>query len=157
MFVTSQTYGGNLGGPAGANTKCQVLARAAKLEGTYRAWISTENSSPNSTFAKANTGYLRVDGVMVANNWADLTDGSIDNPIGKTELNQNPGSTDVWTDTNTAGNHIADAEDCQNWSTNILGIGREGRTNATNGDWTNSGFLDDSICSTSQRLYCFEQ
>ena len=89
--------------------------------------------------------------------WADLTDGSLQNPIFRTETNVAPGSTDVWTNTTTAGNKVNNTEDCGNWTAGLLGLGREGRDNATNGDWTNTTLLDDSICSTKQRLYCFEQ
>jgi cysteine-rich repeat protein len=41
VFVSSQMYDGNLGGLAGADAKCQALADAANLTGTYMAWIST--------------------------------------------------------------------------------------------------------------------
>eukprot|EP01083_Nonionella_stella_P101503 287797_1 len=39
VFVTSETYsGGTIGGIAGAHSKCQALANAAGLSGTFKAW-----------------------------------------------------------------------------------------------------------------------
>jgi hypothetical protein len=40
VFVTSQTYTGNLGGHTGADQKCKALALAAGLLGNFKAWIS---------------------------------------------------------------------------------------------------------------------
>ena len=50
VFVSSQTYDGNLGGLAGADAKCQGLADAAGLKGTFKAllldsWPSLFHSS----------------------------------------------------------------------------------------------------------------
>src|SRR5512143_171625 len=39
IFVTSTTKSGNLGGVNGANDECQQRATAAKLGGTFIAWL----------------------------------------------------------------------------------------------------------------------
>ena len=41
VFVTSEIYLGNLGGIAGAHSKCQALANAAGISGTFRPWLSS--------------------------------------------------------------------------------------------------------------------
>lgn len=50
VFVTSQTYTGNLGGLAGADAQCNLLAKAAGLEGSYLAWLSDATESPSTRF-----------------------------------------------------------------------------------------------------------
>jgi cysteine-rich repeat protein len=41
---------GNLGGLGGGDGKCQTLANAAKLGGTFKAWISNNNLNPQNRF-----------------------------------------------------------------------------------------------------------
>ena len=63
----------------------------------------------------------------------------------------------MWTGTN--GNGQSLEEDCSGWTASggFLVIGYEGRNNATNDSWTNTGVVNASNCSTAQRLYCFQQ
>ena len=58
VFVTSETYTGNLGGVAGADDKCQALADQAGLPGVYMAWIadSVPASAPATRFFQAPSG-----------------------------------------------------------------------------------------------------
>jgi len=46
VFVSSQTYVGNLGGVAGADSLCQGLATAAGLTGTFKAFLSDSGVNP---------------------------------------------------------------------------------------------------------------
>ncbi|MBK7827056.1 DUF4215 domain-containing protein [Nannocystis sp.] len=156
VFVTSGSWNGNLGGLTGGDGKCQTLANAAALGGTYKAWINNTNN-PQSRFVKSATGYALVNGKDVAKSWADLVDGSILLPINVNEKNAAVAQADVWTGTSSNGTSLE--EDCSGWfaSGGLLVIGYEGRNNATNGNWTNTGLLNASNCSTVQRLYCFQQ
>ncbi|MBL9014318.1 MAG: InlB B-repeat-containing protein, partial [Myxococcales bacterium] len=61
MFTTSAAYDGRLGGLAGADSKCQALANAAGLGGTYRAYLSATGLHAYSRFTGA-SGWTRVDG-----------------------------------------------------------------------------------------------
>jgi len=45
---------------------CQTAATTAGLSGTFKAWLAA---------------YIRTDGVIIASNWLDLTDGWIKDPI----------------------------------------------------------------------------
>jgi cysteine-rich repeat protein len=107
VFVTSITYTGNLGGLDGADAKCNARAAVAGIGGTYRAWLSDITGSPSTRMSKAGGPYRLVNGTVVANNWADLTDGNLITAINLTELGTlppqptfcGPGNTPVWTNT----------------------------------------------------------
>ena len=90
MFLTSATYTGNLRAEASAvglgtfgsgleagDALCQRLATAAALPGIYKAWLSDLTGSPSTRLTQWLGGYTRVDGVRVADSWADLTDGDL--------------------------------------------------------------------------------
>ena len=90
VFVTSQTWNGNLGGVAGADAKCQQAAASVPaFAGSYwRAWISDNlgNTASNRLYHETKTyrslGLGSSGGnIIIANNWNDLTDASLRNPI----------------------------------------------------------------------------
>lgn len=75
MFLTSATWtAGGLGGLAGADAKCQALADAAHLGGTYRAWLSTSGSGGVTAPERLGTarGWIRADGKPFADRVSDL-------------------------------------------------------------------------------------
>lgn len=121
VFITSQTYSGNLGGLEGADQKCQQLANAAGLTGTFKAWLSDESgNSPAKRFFLIPPSYpypqtiqrhpyVLVNGRTVAKDWADLTKGSIATPIRVDERGAYPTPSPpdllpVWTSTTWQGN-----------------------------------------------------
>lgn len=79
VFLTESEHDGNMGGIIGADMICQGEADAAGLTGVYKAWLSDSNPAncPASRFTHSTGPYVRVDGKIVAQDWADLTDGSI--------------------------------------------------------------------------------
>lgn len=165
MFVSSALYTGNLGGLAGADAKCQMLAEAANLPGTYMAWVSTDevNGTPATRFTQATVPYVKVDGVKVADNWTDLTDGALDSPINVTEtggaapqgnVGCPPGNPTVWTATNQNGTLSNQASTCGNW-TSTNGGSLWGRTTAVDGSWTN--WCSGGLCSWTAAIYCVQQ
>lgn len=155
VFVTSQTYSGALGGLAGADAECQALADAAGLDGTFLAWLGDSTGSPSTRFVRDSRDYLLVDGTRIADGWADLTDGTIQNPIDVTETGATVGgSAGVWTATTSSGTSAADH--CADWTTDTTPpVGRIGFTDATDGTWTDS--FNSFGCNGGFRLYCFEQ
>ncbi|PCC71302.1 Myxococcus cysteine-rich repeat-containing protein [Nannocystis exedens] len=157
VFVTSISWNGNLGGIAGAKSKCQARAATGNLGGTWDAWISTGTNNPAGRFVKSTTRYARLDGVEIAQTWADLTDGTLDAPINVNEFGDMSPQADVWTGTADDGTSLS--EHCNGWTTSsglgVLGI--EGRNNAVDFNWTARSLINASNCSTLQRLYCFEQ
>ena len=124
VFRTSKGYRSNLQGLTGADQLCRELAATAGLPGTYLAWLSDSTGSPSSRFVRATVPYTLVNGTVIANNWADLTDGTITSPITVTETG---GFNDkqVWTNTRANGTPgsdrmytttAPDGEHCFNWT-----------------------------------------
>lgn len=156
VFVTSTTRTGNLGGVSGADTFCQ--SAGSGLGGTYKAWLGESNpNDPQSDFTESATPYILVNGTIIANDWADLTDGTLAAPINIDETGTTR-SGEVWSNVNTDGTTI-NTDDCNNWSsaTNLYS-GNWGNSYSTNSNWTNA-FNDGVACGfpTARRLYCFEQ
>ncbi len=155
VFVTSSTYTGNLGGLAGADEKCQQRAVAAGFPGTFRAWLSDSTTSASARLTHSTVPYKRVDGVQVADDWADLTDGSLDAAIVVDEngVDIQTNDSQVWTATNTNGS--PSTYFCSNWTTeSAIPWGDVGHAHASDLTWTQVYAM---VCSEPNRLYCFEQ
>ena len=156
VFVTSVGYrGGQIGGIAGADLKCQDLAIDAGRSGTFKAWLSNSTGySPAQDFVQSGGPYVTTTGIQVAENWQDLTDSNLDNPI---TFDENGGSTTasfVWTGTDETGMPESDGDNfCDDW-TSTSGSALVGLSTATSGEWTSSGVIG---CGNAYRLYCFEQ
>jgi len=161
VFVTSQTFNGNLGGLAGADAKCMQAARDAHLSGTWKAYLGDSSIRPKDRLVPSYGKYLRMDGTVIANNDSDLTDGSILRPISLNEFGQDvnwqyPGTAGVWignllNPTEHSGN---DNYTCKDWTyaTNTQGIqAYYGSLTATDQNWE---LWDPSICASPHHLYC---
>lgn len=155
VFVTSVAYDGNLGGIAGANLKCNVLAEAAGLPGTYMAWLSNSVSSPSTTFNHL-PGYKLPDGSLVVSSWADLVGGSSYVLITEDEFGDIVPMVSVYTTTKSDG--TANTQfygTCNDWmsagATVQAGVGRSGEPGS---GWTNGGLQG---CNENRHLYCFQQ
>ena len=171
VFVTSQSHNGDFGGLSGADSFCQSLAMTAGLSGTYKAWLSDSTGSPSTRFAQASVPYRMIDGTTIANDWTDLTDGTIQTPINLNEYGSTVSSSMVFSFTmvdGTAGvfqsatsNCYGDDCHCNNW-TNSNGQGSPtpgsavGQTNQTDDDWTDYSYYN-GCGPTGQPIYCFEQ
>lgn len=157
VFVTSTTTTGNTGGLTGADAICQQRAIAGGLSGTYKAWLSGGGVAAKNRITQSTIPYALPNGTKVADNFADLTDGTLDAAIAVTEL----GTTIfayVYTGTTATGD--ASSNDCLGWtSTAITGGGSyfmQGYTSFADGLWTNSGSVNG--CGVvMNHLYCFEQ
>ena len=174
VFVTSTLGSGALGGVTGADQVCQNSANAAGLSGTFKAWLSagTYSSSPAARFTRSTTlPYVRTDGVQIAANWADLTDGVIDAPINVNEYGTpQPSPNLVYSYTRidgSAGLFTSATEDCyggdchcSGWtSTATQGNPTPGsafaQSSKTDDDWTDYSFAN--ACGGNYGFYCFEQ
>jgi len=161
VFLSSATTNGEINGISGADSFCQSLAGSASLGGTWNAWLSDSTISVSSRFTQSSDPYVFVDHITkVADNWSDLTDGTINAAINKDEDGNIISSLlpYVWTNTNADG--TIDATDainvCSDWSQapkNRLASG--GNYTAFNSpSWSRTGIF---TCSSQVRLYCFEQ
>jgi hypothetical protein len=157
VFVTSTTHDGNLGGLTGGHAKCQAAADAAGLPGTFRAWLSDLTLSPSTdpNFTKSLVPYHRTDGVKIADDWTDLTDGTLNATISVDETGQPLQFTYfVWTGTAANGDPESFGYTCNEWTLNRTDPAGVGRTDTTDTTWTDAGV---GICPDQNPLYCFEQ
>jgi len=168
VFVTSFPVGGNILGNncgwvpcpcapfglAGGDCACTLAGRATgpfPTIGNWAAWLSSSGTDAIDRIPEGE--YQLLDGTVVANDKADLIDGTLDAPIDLTE-NQtrlDPGQ-NVWTGTDDDGTNTGFGT-CLNWFTdsdaNTARVGEAGKADAT---WTDFG--DDS-CDKENHLYCF--
>lgn len=153
VFVQS---GGSIGMYSGSATNfdgfCQSKAGAIGLSGTYKAWVSDSSSSPSTRFAQSSVPYVLLDGTKIADNWADLTDGTLDAAI-NIDHNGSTYSGAVQTGTSTSGANTGN--NCNNWGGNTMVD--LGSSSATDSTWTNGFFDFGSMCTDAIPFYCFEQ
>ena len=158
VFISSEVYQGfKLGGLYGADQRCRSLAAKAGLlrPETYRAWLSTATTAAGDRLSHSGGRYTLVNGLVVAQDWASLTSGSLLNTITADEGSQYQ-DTRVWTGTLADGQPAVGSEFCENWGDNYSGFlvyGGAGRSLAADAGWS---FFADSGCGAEYRLYCFE-
>ncbi len=153
VFVSSVSYDSNLGGIAGADAKCAQLASDAGLPGTFLAWISDGVTDPDSRFDKLATTYVvTFEDRVIANDWADLTDGTLDFPITYSEYGTTVSDT-VFTNVNPDGTTKDTTNHCNGWGAGGTNANL-GRSIYTAGSWTD---YQTAACGTAERIYCFEQ
>ncbi len=146
------------GGTAGGDAHCQRLAEAAGLGGRFSAWLSDGSSSPSLRFTRSTQPYALVDGVVVADDWSDLTDGTLDHRINLDETGRPPdGRIYVWTGTGVDG--APTPFHCNGWKNHpcrdclgTLGLGEISHEPYKR--WT---AFTTAPCVFPNRLYCFQQ
>jgi hypothetical protein len=178
VFVTSEVYSGDLGGLSGADAKCSAHAMAGWLGGTYKAWLSDASASPNIRFDTNGGPYLLVDNVVIANNWDELTSGSLRHPI---DLNESGGAApdavfesangcgptvagaaaaaSVWSGSWSTGDHWGSAGYCDGWTNANSTLVAFGHHSAVDSAWAGacSASGGPGACSAKAPLYCFQQ
>lgn len=152
MFVTETRQNANFGGIAGADALCAQEAASAGLQGEYKAWLSTSSSSVASRLIQHDAPHVRVDGTVIANNWQDLVDGSIEAPINLDATGIQRGG-DVWTGTLANGNSNP-GNDCSGFTNGGIETALCGNVLATGPAWTEEV---TPPCYTGLRLYCIQQ
>jgi hypothetical protein len=159
VFVTNEATSSGMGGPTGGDAFCTTLAEEAGLGGSWVAYLS--GGGGNAITRIPDGPYVRLDGALIAEDKADLTDGSIATPI---NINQLGGTTSVWVCTGSSeagtatGPATASGGNCQGW-TRGCGVcdgdhwyAEVGRSAYTNDDWSTAGW---NFCGSCY-LYCFE-
>lgn len=158
VFVTNTTYTGALGGLAGADQKCQSSADGAGLGGIWVAWLSDSVTAASTRVTQTTANYVRIDGVIVANGWTDLTDGSLDVAINITETGVAPTDTNnyVFTFTNANGTiyTVSPTYHCENWTNGTSSFSARLGNRTSTSTWTSAA---GSTCNNARHLYCFEQ
>lgn len=153
VFVTSEMFDGNIDGLDGADARCTAAAEAAKLTGTWSAWVAVTARSATSQLPKAGEWYL-VDGTFVTDR-ARLADTSVAKPLDVAiHLDERGANVEesAWTGAGVAG---APAEkNCDNWTANTDFTGGTGSTKAVDVGWTSAA---TPSCAEKHHLYCFEK
>lgn len=149
-FVTTATFDGTFGGAANADATCTAEASAAGLGGIWRAWLG--DASPPSSRFTADGPWVRVDGVALADDLADLTDGALAAPL-NLDAQGTSRSGLAWTGADATG---VLGETCSGWSSAFGPEGTAGDVSANDSGWSATS-LGTVPCFFSARLYCFEQ
>ena len=107
--------------------------------GTYKVWLSN-NSDPESPlfrFNRSGQDYVRADGVLVAEGWSDLTNGTLQAPINVDASGQyvTQAPLTAWTGTQIDGSSVI-TRTCDNWSETAILIGEVGLIDATDSEWS---------------------
>ncbi len=158
VFVTSAKFKGNLGGLAGADAKCQAEAdgpASVVPSGTYLAWLSDGTDSPDTRFTKTAHPYLLPDGTKIAEDFFDLTDGSILHSINIDSTGKSTGKQLFWAATNADGTTAQAFLTCAGWVDPYAAAkGMGGSTIETGKLWSSYQY---DRCKRSHQLACFQQ
>lgn len=169
IFLTSNVFNGNLGGLSGADLKCQSAAMAAGLSGTFKAWLSDSSISAKERLGHNPAAYVRTDGATVANNWLDLTDGWLKEPLICDEFRKcsyastycrTDQSSIVYTGTSMSGDKTGSpvpgpGDFCNDWSSSVTPPNQ-----TVSGTFCSISNWSDNVrdaCGYEVRLYCIEQ
>ena len=156
VFITSNTYSGDLGGLDGADSICTAAANTAGIPGSYKAIISGVIEGANSRIEIRGEIYLVEAGVevLVADNADDFWRNDLEVPINVNENGARLSSrVEPWTGTSTGGFSTGDT--CLDWKTSTA-------FSATTGDSSENRAalwlsFTSYVCSTQHPLYCIEE
>lgn len=159
VFISSDSYSGDLGGLSGADQSCQTLADSTVLSGTWKAWLSDSVNNVNDRFTHSTYPYILIDETTkIADDWTSLTTSGLLSMINKNEKNKIVSNSNVWTNTNNDGLSVYSNPIfiCNDWNIKNKRITAIfGKNNLfTTAQWSNFGL---ATCNTQRRLYCFEQ
>ncbi len=161
IFASSVIYqGGELNGLYGADQRCRMLAALAKLPnfGTYRAWLSDSTTAAADRLEHHRGRYLLVNGLVVAMDWDDLTDGTLENPINVTELSETSDDSRSWTGTLASGQPALGSSFCFDWTDDAsnwdIEEGGSGIRSQTDELWS---YFEQLGCGSMAGLHCIEQ
>jgi hypothetical protein len=179
LFVSSQTYTGNLGGLSGADSICNTLAsNAASTLGTtyaarpFKALIGVAGSTIQSRLQKFGPVYNNKPGTrdeVKSGIDAMFTSGAVIDKVivyseqGNAVVDTGSNDEDTWTgaSSNRTGS-VDSGNNCNDWTTSSsgedgnVGSGGQGTSSNNPGEW----LYDDSTsrsCSHSRHIYCISQ
>ena len=173
FFVSLDTYSGDIGGAKGADALClEAGTKSVALpwpelnNTTFRAWIADPNCPLDKRLPQEERPYVRVDGKLIAEDWAELIGGAI--KPGAMQMNEygliveEIWSFRVWTGIAGDGSMIdgAAAKTCNFWT--LEGdsfFGALGMANAGGSTWTRATDGEGDLvqgCQEQAHLYCVQ-
>lgn len=160
VFVTSMRFGSDLGGLAGADSRCRQLANKAGMSrwDTFNAWLSDSETNAVERVTVGRGPLVRVDGMVVVEHAPQIFEGQLNVPINVDEFGTEV-TGNVWTGTRFDGTAIPGATHCGDWKSNdLLDVGYYGVSVVTDSRWTfhEQPDTNPTPCDPEFRLYCFE-
>jgi len=166
-FLTSVTGNGSLSswldaegktGLAAGDAICKARAAAAGLANSnnFKAWLSDSTTNAKDRLI-SNGPWIRLDGIKVADNKTDLTDGTIFTSINMAETGIYYNFSNSWVWTGTANDGIKKNNTCNDWTNGTNTVkGTNGFGTDAGESWSSRLQFDSSSCDALFRLYCFE-
>jgi hypothetical protein len=153
VFVSSIPYSANLGNLSGADLKCQTLADAALLGGTWKAWLSSSAAAAATRLTHSSLSYRRIDGALVAGSDISFFSNLHANPIDRDEYGTMWSNVEVWTGSGGSG---VGSGGCSDWTSSDPGgsFPAVGLSSRSDSGWSNV-YLQ--FCDRLAHLYCIEQ
>jgi hypothetical protein len=151
------TGAGHFQGVAAADAICQGTATGQALGGAWKAWMSSSAGSVSQRFNHAGGPFKMLDGTVIANDWAQLTSGTLQNKPSVDETGHP--IADQWAWTGTYFDATAASTSCNDWTSNstLLTV-KHGRSDQTGTAWSGDSDAGTSTtCGDALGLYCFEQ
>ncbi|MDQ2635430.1 MAG: hypothetical protein M3Y83_00965 [Actinomycetota bacterium] len=169
VFLTSESFTGNLGGLAGADKRCNELAAASLLTGAFRAWLLVDGQTLATRFPEFHGeptpwNFMSMGNDLLAKNFQQLVSQGPAGPLAYTEKGEALVERPVWTNITAAG--LAAGGDCGQWTkeagTALIGNsgfvpdeGAEAETWHQQRQWTDLSGIK-AFCNWSYHLYCIQ-
>jgi hypothetical protein len=148
VFVTSTVHQVSVDftSLATADAICMERAAAAGLSGTFRAWLSDDDTDAIDRLGSAR-GWVRLDRLPFADEVAELAAGQVFYPPRVDEFGR---ARDTAVQTATHPDGTGDGQNCSNWSTSTGALSM-GASFGTTGGWTQDVV---SSCGGPRAFYC---
>ncbi|RJX24625.1 MAG: hypothetical protein C4563_00055 [Desulfobulbus sp.] len=158
LYDSGQDGTGNLGGRSGANSLCPANRPAGfSNSAAFLSVSATDTIAGRQAFAGLDTA-LEIrspNGTVIANNWADLLDGSIDVTLQVAGIAL---STGFWWSGSNANGTLGLT--CEGWTSAVDGpsggspAGDWGVSSQANSLWINPGAVDRTYCHEPSDVLC---
>ncbi len=157
IFVTSTLYAGNLGGLAGADTKCQTVADSANLGAHFVAWASDIGTDAIDRIADVGPWFGSDQATLLFTGKTSGTNPLTSDPISGVTRDEaghvlHP-NTFYWTGTKSGG--MATNTDCSQWTVGTGSATGNGGETGSVPLWSFTG--GNAACNTPGALLCIEQ
>src|SRR5215831_1258472 len=154
VFASEPHAPGTFGSLAAADQWCMLSAAHAGLPGTYVAWLSTMATSAKAHVGSDARGWVRTDGLPVADTMDDLLTGRMLMPI---SLGADGRPINAFPVTGTTPTGMVDQDSNCSDFTNPAAVHSAGDFKGTGSDWTSIALFTavPLPCNREDPIYCF--